>query len=87
MDLKGENSIMRETFEIWYDVFKNQKLTGDCKLFIWPSHTSRFRPGMLDKTFEKWRDKGMTAACTLVDKQHFKSFRQLKNEFGLEQGD
>ena len=29
----------------------------------------------------------MTALCTLVDKHHFKSFRQLKNEFGLENGD
>ena len=87
MDPKGENSIMRETFEIWYDVVKKYKLTGDCKLLIWPAHTSRFRPGILDKTFEKWRDKGITATCTLVDKQHFKSFGQLKNEFGLENGD
>ena len=63
--LEGENSIMREPYEIWYDVIKKHKLTGDCKLLIWPSHTSRFRPGMLDTTFEKWRDKGITATCTL----------------------
>ena len=53
---------------------------------IWHSHTSRFRPGTLDKTFEKWRVKGITATCTL-EEQHFKSFRQLRNEFRLENGD
>ena len=84
MDLKGENSIMRVTFEIWYDVVKKYHLTGDSKLLIWPSHTPRFRPGALDKTFVKWRHKGIIAICTLIDNQYFKSFRQLKNEFGLE---
>ncbi|CAJ1058984.1 unnamed protein product [Xyrichtys novacula] len=86
-DLKGENLVVRGTLEIWYEVVKKYKLTGDCKLLIWPSCTSRFRPGMLDKTFEKWRDKGITATCTLIDKQHFKSFTSLKNEFGLENED
>lgn len=87
MNLQCKNSIMRETFKTWYDVVKKYNLIGDSKLLIWPSHSSRFGPGVLDNTFEKWRDKGMTAICTLVDKQNFKSFRQLKDEFGLENGD
>ena len=78
---------MRETFKTWYDVVKKYNLRGDSKLLVWPSHTSKFRPGALDNTFEKWRDKGMTAICTFVDKQNFKSFSQLKDEFGLENRD
>lgn len=31
--------------------------------------------------------KGITSTCTLVDKQRFQSFRQIKIEFGLEDGD
>ena len=72
MDFKEENLIMREIFEIWHDVVKKYKLTGDNKLLIWPSNTSRFRPGVLNQTVKKWRNKGITAICTLIDKQHFK---------------
>lgn len=78
---------MRQTFEMWYDVVRKYKLSGDSKVLIWPSHTPKFRPGVLDKTFEKWRDKRITAMCTLMDKQYFKSSREIKNEFGLENAD
>ena len=62
-------------------------MKGDSKLLIWPALSSEFKPGKLDKTFEIWKNKGITAVCTLIEGQHFKSFEKLKGEFDLENGD
>lgn len=86
-DLKGENYIIEESLKIWKEVVKKYKLAGDSKLLIWPSRTPRFRPGEMDKTFERWSEKGITAVCTLIEGHNFKSFQDLKGEFDLKNGD
>ncbi len=72
---------------MWYEVVRKYSLTDDSKLLIWPFQTHKFKPGELDKTFARWRDKGMTAMCTLVEGQHLKSFEKLQREFDLDNGD
>ena len=82
-----ENLIINQTLGIWHEVVKKYKMKGDSKLLIWPSLSPEFIPGKLDKTFETWKDLGITAMCTLIEGQHFKSFEQLKREFNLENDD
>ena len=84
---KCDNLIVNQTLEIWHEVVKKYKMKGDSKLLIWPSLSPEFRPGKLDKTYVKWKDMGITAVCTLIEGQHFKSFEQLKREFDLRNGD
>lgn len=84
---REENSILKETFRIWYEVVRKYNLTDNSKLLIWPFQTHTFKPAELDKTFERWEDKGMTAMCTLVEGQHLKPFRKLQREFDLDNGD
>ena len=82
-EYKYENSIVNGTLELWHEVVKKYKMKGDSKLLIWPSKSPKFRPGVLDKTYERWSDRGITAICSLVEGQNFKSF-ELKREFNLE---
>ena len=81
---KGGNSIINKTLDIWQEVVKKYKLAGDSKLLVWPAQSPNFKPGVMDKTYERW---GMTAVCTLIDGRHFKSFEQLKREFNLANSD
>lgn len=86
-DQKGETSILEESLKIWNEIVKEYKLEGDSKLLIWPSQTSRFGVGEMDNTFVRWREKGITAICTLIEGKTFKTFEKLKREFNLENGD
>ena len=86
-DYKGENLILENALNNWYEIVKKYKLEGDSKLLIWPSQTSQFSPGETDITFARWRDKGITATCTLLEGKTFKSFEKLKREFDLDNGD
>ena len=58
------------------------KLAGDNKLLI--SQTPQFGPGETDDNFAQWAKKGITAFCTLVEGQSFKTFEKIKREFNLE---
>ncbi len=48
---------------------------------------SQFSPGENDITFARWREKGVTAICTLLEGKTFKTFEKLKREFDLANGD
>lgn len=84
---KGDNFIVEETLSIWRHVVGKYKLAGDSKLLIWPSQTLKFRPSGIDNAFVKWNERGITAMCTLIDHNNFKSFQSLKEEFSLENRD
>ena len=86
-DHKGKNLILEDAFKNWYEIVRKYKLEGDSKLLIWPSQTSQFRPGEIDTTFARWREKGITAICTLLEGKTFKTFEKLKGEFELDDGD
>lgn len=58
-------------------------MVGDIKLLNGPLHPG-FEPGITDSEFRQWWDRVITAACALTHKGVFKSFRELKKEFGLE---
>lgn len=84
---KEGNQIVETTIKIWWDTMKKCKLENDCKMLIWPSHSSKFTGGQLDFTYKKWIDKGITALCTLLNGLEFKSFVEIKNNFGLDNSD
>lgn len=88
-DQKGENIIIEDSLKNWYEILKKYKLEvlEDSKLLIWPSQTSHFSPGEIDRTFIKWRDKGITAMCTLLEGNMFKTFEKLRREFDLDNSD
>ena len=50
---KGDNFIIKETFDVWHEVVKKYKLTGDSKLLVWPTQTPKFKPGVMDTTYER----------------------------------
>ena len=74
-DHKGENLILDDSFKNWHEI----------ELLIWPSQTSQF--GETDITFARWREKGITVMCTLLEGKPFKTFEKLKREFDLDNGD
>ena len=87
LDIKENNTILRATLKTWSEIVKKNKLENDSKLLIWPSHSSDFGPNLLDDTFIRWTERGITAICTLVEGKMFKNFDKLKQEFKLENGD
>lgn len=78
-----DNFTVTETLKAWTDIVRRYKLEGDCMLLLWPSQTSLFKPGLTDKAFTKWIDKGITNISTLTEGKVFKSFEKVKNEFHL----
>lgn len=66
---------------------KKCKLENNCKMLIWPSYSSNFRSGQLDSTYRKWTYEGITALCTLLNGFEFKSFAEIKKNFGLDNSD
>lgn len=84
---EDDNFTVSETLKTWTDIVRKYKLEGDCRLLLWPSQTTLFRPGQTDKTFTTWTDRGITAICTLTEGNVFKSFERVKNEFELENKD
>lgn len=84
---KRDNSIIKESLRIWYEVVKKHKMEGECRLLVWPALSPKFRPSRTDITFAGWKERGMTAMCTLIEGRFFKTFEKLKREFDLENKD
>lgn len=74
IDQNEENSILEESLKIWNEIVKKYKLQGDSKILIWPSQTPRFRPGEINNTFVWWKEKRITAVCTVIEGKTFKMF-------------
>lgn len=87
IQLKEGSPIVETTIKFWWDTVKKYKFDGDCKFLIWPSFSPDFRSGQLDSTFRKWIGKGITAVCMLTKGSVFKSFEEVKREFGLNNSD
>lgn len=47
------------------------------------SHDSEFIPSGLDKRFRQWARNGITAYCTIVDKNGLQSFTHITKSYGL----
>ena len=77
-DHKGENLILDDLFKNWHEIVEKYKLEGESELLIWPSQTSQF--GETDITFARWREKGITVMCTLLEGKPFKTFEKLKRD-------
>uniref|UniRef100_A0A1A8CBK3 Reverse transcriptase domain-containing protein n=1 Tax=Nothobranchius kadleci TaxID=1051664 RepID=A0A1A8CBK3_NOTKA len=83
----SHNHIISTTLKIWWDTIIKYKIMGDNKELIWPSYSPSFGAGKLDNTFEKWRDRGITAVHVLTEGGEFKTFNKLKREFDMDNGD
>ena len=84
---EDDNTTVTVTLAIWTEIVKRYKLEGDCRLLLWPTYTSTFRPGETDQTFKRWTEKGITAIGILTEANKFKSFEKVKKEFKLENKD
>lgn len=63
------------------------KLEREIRILTWVAYDSKFKPGIIYSSFERWVNKGITALCTIIDKGKIKSFQKLKEEFGCEDSD
>lgn len=71
-----------ETLGIWNEVIQIQNHRR-LQTFNSHSHSLRFKPGLVDNVFVRWRYRG----STIVERHFFKSLEMLQREFDLEKGD
>ncbi|ROL05644.1 LINE-1 retrotransposable element ORF2 protein [Anabarilius grahami] len=51
------------------------------------SKDNRFKPGIYDRTFKDWMNRGLTAFCIAIKNNKMKSFQELKDSFDLNNHD
>lgn len=81
---KEDSIILGNTLKIWFEIVKKNKMEGDSKLLIWPSQLFNLGLSESEHALIWWKERGLTAVCTLVEGKNFKSFEKLKQEFKLE---
>lgn len=79
---KGGKGIVKKTLTKWKKIVKKIQFGGRRQT------SPKFRPGEMDSTFVRGRNKGITAiVCALLEGRNLKTFGRLKREFGLENRD
>lgn len=81
------NPIVSHSLSIWYDVVKQLNLSSQIKKLRWVSYDTDFRANLIDSGFKFWICGGITAYCTLMEKNILQSFQMLKEKYRLEKGD
>lgn len=74
------DTITRITVEIWNIYAKKES-----KILNRFACDSRFIPGIIDKGFKQWVNKGIRAICTMAEKGKMQIFENLRDKFGLDE--
>ena len=77
------NSWTRVALKVWFSSCKKLHLEKHAKILKWVSYDSEFIPSLLDKRFKQWTHNGITAYCTIVDKDGLQSFTHICKSYRL----
>ena len=74
------------SLNIWFEIISKNSLTEHSKVLRWIAHDSDFTPNTKDSRFSRW-EVGPKIFWELFKKKAIKSFRDLKNQYGLNNQD
>lgn len=73
--------------ELWYKLMRKFKLEYQMRILTWIGYDSQFLPAQMDKRFQSWTQKGITAFCSITSKGEIQDFQNLKIKYDLEKQD
>ena len=75
------------SLKTWNEIVKRYQLRKKTEMFKWFANDPDCIPNKYDTRFKGWIGNGLTAYCTLLDKDTVRSFQDLKDKFGLQNQD
>ena len=70
------------TLVVWVRVVQKYKIK-DINQLKWLAFNSNFKPKEYDRGFKTWVTKGITAWCTLEEKEELERFQNMKDKYDL----
>lgn len=81
------NPISLFTLYTWFEVIKQLNLWTQLKTLRWLGYDTEFKPNSLDSRFRYWANQGITAYCTMIEKNTLHNFQMLKRKYNLQNYD
>lgn len=81
--LDKTNCWTRVALKVWFNKCKKLHLEKHAKILKWVAYDSEFIPLGLDKRFRQWAYNGITAYCTIADKDGLQSFTHISKSYRL----
>uniref|UniRef100_A0A3B5LGH6 Uncharacterized protein n=1 Tax=Xiphophorus couchianus TaxID=32473 RepID=A0A3B5LGH6_9TELE len=77
----------KNTLKVWNKIQSAFKLSKQISLLSNIGYMKTFTPNNLDSEFKNWSNYGLSHIHQLINKGNFKTFEQIKSEFGLPKTD